>query len=197
MSQKTKIIGLTGGIGSGKTTAAKFLEKLGFPVYYSDIREKEIVNDDKTLKKNIIELLGSEAYDAEGNYNRKWVAEQIFNNDEKRQALNSIIHPAVKEDFEKWTAAKQKKIAFKETALLFELNLDKECYKSLLITADENIRIKRVMQRDEKTESEIKKIIEKQMPESEKQKRADFVVFNNGNEEDLKADLEKILEKLN
>ena len=103
----------------------------------------------------------------------------------------------VKEDFEKWTAAQQKKIAFKETALLFELNLDKECYKSLLITADENIRIKRVMQRDKKTESEIKKIIEKQMPESEKQKRADFVVFNNGNEEDLKADLEKILEKLN
>ncbi len=74
MSQKTKIIGLTGGIGSGKTTAAKFLEKLGFSVYYSDIRAKEIVNDDKTLKKNIIELLGSEAYDAEGNYNRKWVA---------------------------------------------------------------------------------------------------------------------------
>ena len=94
MSQKTKIIGLTGGIGSGKTTAAKFLEKLGFLVYYSDIRAKEIVNDDKTLKKNIIELLGSEAYDTEGNYNRKWVAEQIFNNDEKRQALNSIIHPA-------------------------------------------------------------------------------------------------------
>ena len=194
MSKKTKIIGLTGGIGSGKTTAAKFLEKLGFPVYYSDIRAKEIVNDDKTLKKNIIELL---AYDAEGNYNRKWVAEQIFNNDEKRQALNSIIHPAVKEDFKRWAAAQQKKIAFKETALLFELNLDKECYKSLLITADENIRIKRVMQRDEKTESEIKKIIEKQMPESEKQKRADFVVFNNGNKEDLKADLEKILEKLN
>jgi len=193
MSQKTKIIGLTGGIGSGKTTAAKFLEKLGFPVYYSDIRAKEIVNDDKTLKKNIIELLGSKAYDAEGNYNRKWVAEQIFNNDEKRQPLTSSIHPAVKEDFEKWTAAQQKKIAFKETALLFELNLDKECYKSLLITADENIRIKRVMQRDGKTESEIKKIIEKQMPESEKQKRADFVVFNNGNEEDLKADLEKIL----
>lgn len=95
-----KIIGLTGGIGSGKTTVARILEEKGFPVYYSDDEAKNIVNKDSILKEKIIELLGNKAY-SDGIYNRKYVAEKVFNDSELLEQLNHLIHPAVKIDFEK------------------------------------------------------------------------------------------------
>ena len=191
-----KIIGLTGGIGSGKTTVAKFIQEMGFPVYFSDDRAKEIVNDDEVLKNNIKELLGEEAYDENGFYNKKYVSEIVFNNDETRLQLNALIHPAVKIDFENWVASQKTEFVFKETALLFELNLNESCYKSVLVTADDNIRIKRVMDRDQKTYREIEAIIDKQMPEKDKIKRADFVVYNNDGIDELKAATEKMMVKL-
>lgn len=191
-----KIIGLTGGIGSGKTTVAKFIEEMGFPVYYSDDRAKEIVNDDEVLKNNIKELLGEEAYDENGFYNRKYVSEIVFNNDETRLQLNALIHPAVKIDFENWVNKQHAEFIFKETALLFELNLNESCYKSVLVTADDNIRIKRVMDRDQKTYREIEAVIDKQMPEKDKIKSADFVIYNNDGIDELKAETEKMMVKL-
>lgn len=191
-----KIIGLTGGIGSGKTTVAKFIEEMGFPVYYSDDRAKEIVNDDEVLKNNIKELLGEEAYDQNGFYNKKYVSEIVFNNDETRLQLNALIHPAVKIDFENWVNKQHAEFIFKETALLFELKLNESCYKSVLVTADDNIRIKRVMDRDQKTYREIEAIIDKQMPEKDKIKRADFVIYNNDGIDELKAATEKMMVKL-
>lgn len=191
-----KIIGLTGGIGSGKTTVAKFIEEMGFPVYYSDDRAKEIVNDDEVLKNNIKELLGEEAYDENGFYNKKYVSEIVFNNDETRLQLNALIHPAVKIDFENWVNKQHAEFIFKETALLFELKLNESCYKSVLVTADDNIRIKRVMDRDQKTYREIEAIIDKQMPEKDKIKRADFVIYNNDGIDELKAATEKMMVKL-
>ncbi|QNS40434.1 dephospho-CoA kinase [Chryseobacterium manosquense] len=191
-----KIIGLTGGIGSGKTTVAKFIEEMGFPVYYSDDRAKEIVNDDEVLKNNIKELLGEEAYDENGFYNKKYVSEIVFNNDETRLQLNALIHPAVKIDFENWVNKQHAEFIFKETALLFELNLNESCYKSVLVTADDNIRIKRVMDRDQKTYREIEAVIDKQMPEKDKIKRADFVIYNNDGIDELKAATEKMMVKL-
>lgn len=191
-----KIIGLTGGIGSGKTTVAKFIEEMGFPVYYSDDRAKEIVNDDEVLKNNIKELLCEEAYDENGFYNRKYVSEIVFNNDETRLQLNALIHPAVKIDFENWVNKQHAEFIFKETALLFELNLNESCYKSVLVTADDNIRIKRVMDRDQKTYREIEAVIDKQMPEKDKIKRADFVIYNNDGIDELKAATEKMMVKL-
>ena len=191
-----KIIGLTGGIGSGKTTVAKFIEEMGFPVYYSDDRAKEIVNDDEVLKNNIKELLGEEAYDANGFYNKKYVSEIVFNNDETRLQLNALIHPAVKIDFENWVNKQHAEFIFKETALLFELKLNESCYKSVLVTADDNIRIKRVMDRDQKTYREIEAVIDKQMPEKDKIKRADFVIFNNEGIDELKTATEKMMVEL-
>ena len=191
-----KIIGLTGGIGSGKTTVAKFIQEMGFPVYFSDDRAKDIVNDDEVLKNNIKELLGEEAYDENGFYNKKYVSEIVFNNDETRLQLNALIHPAVKIDFENWVASQKTEFVFKETALLFELNLNESCYKSVLVTADDNIRIKRVMDRDQKTYREIEAIIDKQMPEKDKVKRADFVIYNNDGIDELKAATEKMMVKL-
>ncbi|WP_223606579.1 dephospho-CoA kinase [Chryseobacterium sp. OSA05B] len=188
-----KIIGLTGGIGSGKTTVAHFIEEFGFPVYYSDDRAKSIVNENEDLKIRIKELLGEEAYDANGLYDRKFVAEKVFNNKEQLHELNEIIHPAVRIDFEEWLKKQTKYLVFKETALLFELKLNRQCYKSLLVTAEDNIRTKRVMDRDGKTYREVETIMEKQMPEKDKIKMADCIIYNNTNLEDLKEQTERII----
>ena len=191
-----KIIGLTGGIGSGKTTVAKFIEEMGFPVYFSDDRAKNIVNDDEALKNKIKELLGEEAYDENGFYNIKYVSGIVFNDNEMRLQLNALIHPAVKIDFENWVENQNSEFVFKETALLFELKLNESCYKSVLVTADDNIRIKRVMDRDQKTYREIEAVIDKQMPEKDKIKRADFVIFNNEGIDELKTATEKMMVEL-
>lgn len=196
-NRNIKIIGLTGGIGSGKTTVAKTIEAKGYPVYYSDVRAKEIVNDDEVLKEKIITLLGERAYDEQGKYNRKWVAEQVFNDKDLLQKLNSLIHPAVKNDFEEWVARQTVRFVFKETALLFELGLDKNCYKSILVTADENIRIQRVMERDGRTYKQVKEIISKQMSEEEKIKKADFVLYNNGKLSELEKNINKVIAEIN
>ncbi|AZA48371.1 dephospho-CoA kinase [Chryseobacterium carnipullorum] len=188
-----KIIGLTGGIGSGKTTVAHFIEEFGFPVYYSDDRAKTIVNDSEDLKIKIKELLGEQAYDSNGLYDRKYVAEKVFNNKDLLHELNEIIHPAVKIDFEEWLKKQTKYLVFKETALLFELKLNRQCYKSLLVTAEDNIRTKRVMDRDGKTYREVESVMEKQMPEKDKIKLADCIIYNNTNLEDLKEQTERIV----
>lgn len=188
-----KIIGLTGGIGSGKTTVAKFIEDCGFPVYYSDDRAKDIVNDNEDLKIRIKEVLGSDSYDENGLYNRKFVAEKVFNSKDLLHSLNEIIHPAVRLDFEDWVKKQTKYLIFKETALLFELQLNKQCYRSILVTAEDNIRIKRVMDRDGKTYREVQSVMEKQMPEKEKIKLADCIIYNNTNLDDLKDQTEKTI----
>ena len=197
MTEKIKIVGLTGGIGSGKTTVAKLLESKGYSVYYSDIRAKEIVNNNAFLKTRIIQLLGDKAYDQDGKYNRKWVAQKVFNDENLLLELNKIIHPAVKSDFEFWVREQKGDFIFKETALLFELNLDKNCFKTILVTADESLRIKRVMERDGKICQEVKNIIQKQMSEQEKRKIADFIIENNTDLENLGKEVERMLLELN
>lgn len=191
-----KIIGITGGIGSGKSTVSQFIKELGFPVYDSDFWAKELVNVDENLKSRIIELLGKESYDENGKYNRKFVAEKVFEHQELLLKLNQIIHPAVKIHFENWVNAQNSKFVFKETALLFELKLNENCYQSILVTSDENIRIKRVMDRDGRTYREVKEIIDKQMPETEKIKLADFIIENNYDLKTLKEFTEQIIYEL-
>ncbi|MGA9211179.1 dephospho-CoA kinase [Kaistella sp.] len=192
----TKIIGITGGIGSGKSTVSKYIEEAGFPVYYSDIRAKDIVNDDEVLKLNIKELLGEDAYGENGLYDRKYVSEMVFNNEELLLRLNSLIHPAVKIDFETWVSQQTTDFVFKETALLFELKLNESCYKSVLVTADDNCRLKRVMDRDNKTYREVETIMLRQMPEKDKVKLADFIIFNNDGLEELKVETQKVLAEI-
>ena len=191
-----KIIGITGGIGSGKSTVSQFIEELGFPVYDSDFWAKELVNLDENLKSRIIELIGEESYDENGKYNRKFVAEKVFDHQELLLKLNQIIHPAVKIHFENWVNAQNAEFVFKETALLFELKLNESCYQSILVTADENIRIKRVMDRDGRTYREVKEIIDKQMPEVDKVKLADFVIQNNTDLESLKEFTHQVIDEL-
>jgi len=190
-----RIIGLTGGIGSGKSSVAKLLEQKGFPVYYSDDQAKNIVNQDPQLKEQIISLLGENSYSG-GKYNRKYVAEKVFSDTVLLEQLNHLIHPAVRIDFEKWVAAQTSEFVFKETALLFELQLNEQCYKSLLVTADDNLRIKRTMDRDGKTYREIEAIMQKQMPEKDKIKLADFVIYNNADRDNLQAETDNFLSEL-
>lgn len=195
-TQRQQLIGLTGGIGSGKSTVAKFIEYMGFPVYYSDSRAKEIVNDNPQLKQQITALLGEEAYTENQRYNTKFVSEKVFADDDLRLQLNGLIHPAVKNDFEKWVSLQTSSLLFKETALLFELNLHESCDHSLLVTAEDNIRIKRVMDRDGKTYREVEAVVQKQMPEKNKMKLADFVIHNNSELEELKAETLKVIQQL-
>ena len=194
--ESAKIIGITGGIGSGKSTVSKLIEEAGYPVYYSDIRAKTIVNDHAELQEQIKQLLGEKSYDENGLYDRKYVADIVFENEEILLKLNSLIHPAVKIDFENWVAHQTTDFVFKETALLFELKLNESCYKSLLVTAADNCRLKRVMDRDNKTYREVETIMLRQMPEKDKVKIADFVIFNNDDLEDLEKETKKILAEI-
>ncbi|HAY3506454.1 dephospho-CoA kinase [Elizabethkingia anophelis] len=188
-----KIIGLTGGIGSGKTTVARFIEEMGYPVYNSDTRAKDLVNESADLKSAIIQLLGKQAYDENGLYDRKYVGSVVFSNDELLKQLNAIIHPAVNKDFHDWLKKQSREIIFKETALLFELKLNLQCDKSLLVTADESIRIKRVMDRDAKTYREVEKVIDNQMPERKKIRLADYIIENNSDMQHLRLNTDKIM----
>ena len=194
--ENAKIIGISGGIGSGKSTVSKFIEEAGFPVYYSDIRAKTIVNDDAELRERIKKLLGENAYDENGFYNRRYIGEIIFKDEQLRLQLNALIHPAVKINFIKWVSEQKTDFVFKETALLFELKLNESCYKSILVTADDNCRLKRVMDRDQKTYREVEAIMSRQMPEKDKIKFADFVIYNNQTLEDLEVETRRVLEEI-
>ena len=191
-----KVIGLTGGIGSGKTSVAKIIQQEGYPVYFSDDRAKTIVYDPK-VKESILKLLGSQAYDTNGDYDRKYVGSIVFNDKEKLEQLNHIIHPAVREDFQQWVSKQNSAIVFKETALLFELQLNLQCYKSVLVTAEDNIRLKRVMDRDNKTYREVENVMLNQMPEKDKCKKADFIIQNNGSLDDLEIETIRIIGEIN
>lgn len=191
-----KVIGLTGGIGSGKSTVAKFLLEMGFPVYNSDTRAKELVNENDDLKSKIVSLLGEKAYDNEGKYDRKYVGDLVFNNKDLLEKLNSLIHPAVALDFAHWVHSQTAPLLFKETALLFELRLHEKTDASLLVTADDNIRMKRVMDRDGKTYREVENVMDKQMSEREKCRKADFIIYNNGNLEELESETKSIVEAI-
>lgn len=173
-----KIIGITGGIGSGKTSVSQIITSKGFPVYNSDNRAKEIVNENQDIQQKIIYLLGEKAYE-NGVYNRSFVANCVFNNNELLQKLNEIIHPAVRQDFLDFVERQNSQFIFKETAILFELGLDKDCDEVILVTANTEMRIERVMVRDGRTRQEIEQIIAKQMPENEKIQISDYVIYNN------------------
>lgn len=174
-------IGITGGIGSGKTTICKLFEVLGIPVFYADVRAKALMTEDPELVKAIKENFGEKAYWGDGILDRKYIASIIFKDKEKLGILNSLVHPAVFKDAEKWQKD-QKDVPYtlKEAALAFESGSYKTMDKMITVFAPEEIRIERVIQRDHSTRAEVKARIDKQMPEIEKMKKADYVIINDG-----------------
>lgn len=181
-------IGVTGGIGSGKTTICKIIESLGYPVYYADDRAKWIMNNDSICREKITAEFGGKSYH-NNLLNREYLAKTIFSDSEKVNALNSIVHPLVALDFEKWVNNQSSKIIFKEAALMFETNSWKSLDKIILVSAPLDDRIERVLKRDtHRDRNQILDIISKQMPEEEKLKKADFIIEN--------TDFEKIKDQI-
>ncbi len=175
-------VGITGGIGSGKTTVCQIFERMGVPVYYADVRAKELMETDKNLVVSIQNEFGNEVYDAEGNLNRKLLAEIVFGNEEKLLKLNSLVHPVVFKDNESWNqvlANKGYPYTLKEAALLVETGSYKTLDKLIVVTAPLQDRIARVMARDAATYDQVTARIKAQLPEEEKVKLADYVIDNN------------------
>lgn len=170
-------VGLTGGIGSGKSTVAAIFETLGIPVYYADKEAKRLMAEDEGLKQSIKNLLGEESYH-NGILNREYIAAIVFNNPEKLQQLNQIIHPLTVADSLKWLSKQTTPYAIKEAALIFESNSESHLDVIIGVTSPESLRIKRVMERDGIDEAAVRQRMSRQMSELDKIKRCDFVITN-------------------
>ena len=174
-------IGITGGIGSGKSTVAKVFEMLGIPVYYADDTAKKLMNEDVFLKKQLIDAFGKEIYQ-NGVLNRSSLSELVFNNPEKLSQLNGIVHPATIADAEYWMQQQHSVYAIKEAAILFESGANKYVDKVIGVFAPVQLRISRVMQRDNSTQEEVTARMNKQMEEEKKMKLCDYVIINDEQE---------------
>ncbi len=174
-------VGITGGIGSGKSTVCRLFEKFGVPVYYADDRAKWLMNHEEDLKAKLKESFGAAVYKEDGLLDRAYLAGIVFKDNAKLEILNSIVHPAVFEDGQAWQAEQEALGAvytLKEAALLFETGSYKNLDRIIVVTAPEETRIKRVMERDNTTAEEVRARINKQMPQEEKEKRADHIITN-------------------
>lgn len=175
-------IGLTGGIGSGKTTVAKVLEVLGIPVYYADEAAKELMHTNELLKQQLILHFGNNSYFDDGQLNRKHISSIVFNDKEKLELLNSLVHPVTIADAKEWFSKQQAPYVVKEAALLFESGTAEGLDYIIGVTAPAALRMKRVMDRDAVTAEEVKRRMANQLEETLKMKLCDFVVYNNEQE---------------
>lgn len=182
MSNNLKI-GVTGGIGSGKTVICRIFRSLGIPVYDADSRARYILDNDPALKSQILELFGGNAYTSSG-LNNVWIAQHVFNDEDKLHQLNSLVHPLVGIDFEAWSNQKvDNPYVIKEAALLYESGSYLSLDKIVVVTAPESLRIKRVLSRDKhRTEDQVKAILKRQWSEEEKIVKADFLIKNDDQE---------------
>lgn len=173
-----KKIGITGGIGSGKTTVCKIFEVLGIPVYYADKEAKRLMQHNHLLKTAIREHFGHETYDSSGNLNKTFLAKQVFNHKEKIALLNSLVHPVTIRDAEEWAQKQDAAYVIKEAALMFESEAFHHVDKVIGVSAPEALRIKRTMDRDHVSREGVLKRMENQMNEEMKMKMCDYVIYN-------------------
>ena len=188
-------VGLTGGIGSGKTTVSEIFHSLGIPVYNSDKRAKYLMENDSSLRVAIIQYFGEESYRSEG-LNRLYLSEQVFSDKSKLQKLNSIVHPVVGNDFALWCKNQSAPFVLKEAAILIESGAYKGLDKIIVVTASENVRMERVMERDGVKASEVRDRINNQMTDSERLQYADFIIDNDGIQM-LISQVKEVFNKLN
>ncbi|HPH86286.1 MAG TPA: dephospho-CoA kinase [Ferruginibacter sp.] len=174
-------IGLTGGIGSGKSTVAQIFEVLGIPVYYADVAAKRLMNENITLKKEILREFGEEAYSGDL-LNRPYLASIVFKNPAKLATLNNLVHPFTIADAETWMLQQQSPYSIKEAALIFESNAHLHLDYVIGVQSPLPLRIQRVMERDKLSEAEILARINKQMDETEKMNRCHFIIINDEQE---------------
>lgn len=176
------IIGITGGIGSGKSFIGRLLVGMGYQIYPSDLRAKQLMRDDPDIRRALIALLGEETYTSDGELNRKYIGTKIFNDQALLQRLNAIVHPATGADFNKWKQSLvgnyAKAFACKEAAILYESGAYKGVDAVLNVYAPLSLRIQRVIERDGHDRDAVLARIHKQWPELRKQLRADITLFN-------------------
>lgn len=174
-------IGLTGGIGSGKSTVARIFDVLQIPVYYADVAAKKLMAENAELKASIIEAFGADAY-LNGNLNREYIAGQVFNNDKKIALLNSLVHPAAIKDAEAWMQNQKAPYVIKEAALIFESGSDKNLDYVIGVRSPLALRIQRAMDRDNISAEEVRARMEKQMDEDVKLRLCHYVIVNDEQE---------------
>ncbi|MGZ5245132.1 MAG: dephospho-CoA kinase [Bacteroidia bacterium] len=173
-------IGITGGMGSGKTTVCKVFETYGVPLYYADDRAKLVMNQNDEVKKKLKALFGDDIYGEDGILNKKRMSEKAFSNPYMLKKLESVIHPAVAEDFEEWANQfTDKPYIVKEAAMLFESGSYKHMDKNILVKADLEERLKRIIKRDNTTREKAMLRIDKQWTDEEKEPLSDYILYNN------------------
>lgn len=184
---KTIQVGVTGGIGVGKTTVGQIFETLGAPIYKSDDRAKILMNSNDQLKSQIIEAFGYDAYNRDKQLNRSYLATVVFNNPKKLQVLNSLVHPAVLEDYRNWFS-EQNNVPYtiKEAALMFETDSHKSMDCIIVVTCPINLRIDRIVKRDHMKRDEVLKRIENQMSDKQRLEKAQYRVKNDGKQSIIK-----------
>lgn len=187
-------VGITGGIGSGKSTVCAILAEFGVAVYDSDSRAKRLMNEDNTLRERLLERFGSEVYCAEG-LNRIYLAERVFGNPEELKALNAIVHPAVMDDFDRWALEQEGSYVVLESAILFEASLDRRVDVSVAVMAPEELRIERAMQRDGAQREQIVARMNNQISDQERVARAKYTIVNI-DIDNLRSDVEQLHRRL-
>lgn len=171
------VVGITGGIGSGKTTVANMFVELGIPLYVADDQAKLLMNTSPVIKQKLVALFGEETY-LNNQLNRPFLASQIFQNKELLNKMNAIVHPEVGRHFEEWKKQQVAPYVLKEAAIIFENNLQAQYDYIITVVADLDKRISRVVKRDETTEEKVLSIVSNQLSDREKEKLSDFVIRN-------------------
>lgn len=178
-NRKPLEIGITGGIGSGKSTVSRIFSILGIPIYDADSRAKYLMTHQEDLKNAIRQTFGKEAYQENGELNRAFLASQVFNDNEKVKIINGLVHPEVAKDYQSWLSQQKSVYVVREAALMIESGAYKQLDKLITVFAPEELRIRRVQARDpQRSQAEIKAIMAKQIAEEEKLRLADFVIYN-------------------
>ena len=196
MEQNTKaLIAITGGIGSGKSTIAKMVQIMGHPVFYADIEAKKIIDSEPETKSQLISLFGKDIYDTNGKLNRQELAKIIFNNNNAKEKVNAIVHPAVWDKFCKWSKGFKCNAVFMESAILHECGWADRFDKIICVTANLETRIKRTMERDNCNREQVVARIKNQLSDEEKISKSHYVIYTNDNCSELEQ-LLKTLEKI-
>lgn len=172
-------VGLTGGMGSGKTTVARIFQTLGVPVYFADEEAKKLMRKDEIIRKAVIEAFGEESYEGT-EPNRSFLVSHVLNNEEQIKKLNAIVHPVTISDAQRWMEKQRTPYALKEAAIIFETGSEAYLDYVIGVTAPEEIRIQRIMKRDDRSREEVLQFMSRQMDEKEKMDKCDFVIFNDG-----------------
>ncbi len=192
-----KTLGVTGGIGSGKTEACRILETLGAQVFYADDEAKTIIQKHPEVRRDMILAFGPDTYDAEGRLNRAYVASRVFGSPERLALLNRIVHPRVYEAFEqRKQKAEESGLLVLEAALLFESGGDAYVDQVLVLEAPSEVRVQRVTRRDRTSPESVQARIAHQWPREERLRRADHVIYNTGSLSDLRREVETLFREL-